>query len=293
MTEQWNQHYASGIAHQAAAQAGIEAEPHLLRMARTAVFRAGDQTIKLCPADHRTPQQMQDEARLTAFLHSKGFPVPQPIGEVFQVGEVSVVISEYIQNDPAQPINWRQLGSLLREIHWLATDGLRLQQTSDNDAERYQTRIDALLDSALLDPRQAKYLLDLISQAQEQVSAAAEYQAVLCHGDLQSGNILRLGQKMFLVDWEKARLAPPAFDLSKIVGRVERYGLPRHEYSAFCQGYGISDLSGLPGVRGFRNLSEVGGITYLLGSPGQLHQQQAYLRLSDLMNGTSSIWQDC
>ena len=291
MAHEWNKPYAEHIVAQAIKQAGIDDPPSLVRLARTAVFRVGNTAVKLCPLDHRPIEDVRAEADLTNLLHDRGLPVPRQLGEVFQIEDVAITISEYIEHSPDQPIDWYGLGLMVRDIHSLDVNGLGLKPKTNNDAERYQGRISVLSEKDLLNPREADYLLGVLESTQVQI-AEVSGDLVLCHGDLQTGNVLRKGEKIFVVDWEKAQAAPAAVDLSKMVGRLERYGLPRHDYDNFCRGYGVRDISALGGVRGLRNLSEVGGITYLLGSPEEKHRQQARLRLSDLMSGTQSIWRD-
>lgn len=64
---------------------------------------------------------------------------------------------------------------------------------------------------------------------------------VLTHGDLNPGNYLTTGEQLVLIDWEFAKLAPPAWDPAVILLNAYNTGRDEAFTVSFIDAYGVLD----------------------------------------------------
>jgi thiamine kinase-like enzyme len=103
-----------------------------------------------------------------------------------------------------------QIARMLRVLH----DGPPFAASFDAFAVVVEHR-DAILERGGREPRQYAEA----AAAAEQIAAAlsgADHVAVPCHNDLLSGNVLRDGERLSLVDWEYAGMNDRFFDLANL-----------------------------------------------------------------------------
>jgi spectinomycin phosphotransferase len=167
------------------------------------------------------------------------------------------------------PVHWRSYGALLAKVHATAvTDALarslpREDHTHDQVASAART-LDSSLRLTAEDPAAAGRKVDGLvrSLAQEwcrgdRVSTlldqadrlgrdlqAQKSSSVVCHGDPHLGNVL-IGrdERVWLIDWDDAVMAPRERDLMFILGGVLAFApVTRQQQSWFFEGYGSTDI---------------------------------------------------
>lgn len=168
------------------------------------------------------------------------------------------------------PAHWRSYGALLAKVHATAvTDPLAKSLPREDDTHEHAASTARTLDSSLRltaeDPAAAGRTVDGLVRALAQEWCAAgnrvstlldqtdrlgrdlqtgKSSSVVCHGDPHLGNVL-IGQdeRVWLIDWDDAVLAPRERDLMFILGGVLAFApVTRQQQSWFFEGYGSTDI---------------------------------------------------
>jgi spectinomycin phosphotransferase len=167
------------------------------------------------------------------------------------------------------PAHWRSYGALLAKIHATAvTDALAKSLPHEDHTHDQVASAARTLGSSLRltaeDPATGRTVDALVrALAQEWCAAgdrvstlldqadrlgrdlhAGEPSSVVCHGDPHLGNVL-IGQdeRVWLIDWDDAVLAPRERDLMFILGGVLAFApVTRQQQSWFFEGYGSTDI---------------------------------------------------
>jgi spectinomycin phosphotransferase len=187
-------------------------------------------------------------------------PLPTQAGGLYSLrpgGRLSVVpwvADEQAVNGDMTAARWTAFGALLAGVHATVVGGdlagALPAEAHENVALRpLVERLDAAVHER--DPlarelaalwrrydRLVWTLLDRIDQVGQDLRAK-EQPAVICHGDPHLANLLLDGERIWLIDWDDAVLAPPERDLMLLLGGMGRFGPagPR-ERSWFFDGYG-------------------------------------------------------
>ncbi|KKI89377.1 aminoglycoside phosphotransferase [Bacillus sp. SA1-12] len=97
------------------------------------------------------------------------------------------------------------------------SDLLKCLSVLEGPATKKSQIINSLRDQIVVKKEQIIYLLKLVRKLR--VLALDENKdKVLCHGDLWGGNLILQKNKLFIIDWEAAMIAPPEFDLFSYLG---------------------------------------------------------------------------
>jgi thiamine kinase len=126
------------------------------------------------------------------------------------------LITEYIagetwtSRDMEEGSRLARLAEVLRQLHALRPPVL------GQDVQPYN--LQALLNqhaqrACAASPAEAAYLEALVRRAESSLKSLSARPAAIIHNDIFHGNLLRAGQRLYLVDWEYAALADPLFDL--------------------------------------------------------------------------------
>jgi aminoglycoside phosphotransferase (APT) family kinase protein len=240
--------------HAACAQIGMNADnAELIRLAENAIYRLPGHLV----ARVSRPGQLQSarrEVTVSTWLQGRGFPVvrarsdlPQPI-EV--AGRAVTFWEELPPHTRARPAD---IGSLLRRLHAMPTDGIALPPT--DPFVQIETRINSL---TFLEPADREWLL----------SAAAALRALyadrppgspngLVHGDPWAGNVVITDDGPILLDLERFSLGPPEYDLVVVAASYTSYGLlTADQYHELTAAYGrdVTTWAGYPLLRDIREL---------------------------------------
>ncbi|MBE3076001.1 MAG: aminoglycoside phosphotransferase family protein, partial [Actinobacteria bacterium] len=167
------------------------------------------------------------------------------------------------------PAHWRSYGALLAKVHATAvTDALATSLPREDHTHYHWASVARTLDSSLRltaeDPAAGGTVDDLVRALAQEWCAAGdrvstlldqadslaldlhtgESTSVVCHGDPHLGNLL-IGQdeRVWLIDWDDAVLAPRERDLMFILGGVLAFApVTRQQQSWFFEGYGSTDI---------------------------------------------------
>lgn len=275
----------------AAARLGVDRRLSQLRIGRTGVFRLGDTILKVCPASWRTYESIEREIAVIHWVYKQGICVPEPKSGVIEVGKHFVFASEFIAAEK-EFSDWEEVGNTVRALHRLRPVNMELPDCQASIAAPLSGRITDLLQREQIDQSEAQFLRERFALGVETYNR--DYASdVLCHGDLHSGNIIFTSNGPCFLDWEKAGLGLPAIDLSKIIGQQARGRLPQREFDAFLLGYGPQHPLDDPNIKSMRLISEVSGITYLIGSSSAEQSYEGRRRLEGLMSGKAISWRNC
>jgi hypothetical protein len=287
----WDEEIALEIGREAAKINGLGGPGEMLRLALTAVVRFDEVVIKVIKPGHREVDSLQKEWLFLQCLQEYKFPISIPLIPPIDVDGYLIMGTSYISPDPHGLLDWNKLGHSLRLLHSfpLPSFSLPSQPVRGQDTAKYLKRIKQALNNNLLTRKEADFLETILRNT---TIDSLNDKKVICHGDIQSGNLITSGGILHFIDWETAQIANKIFDLSKIIGRKERYGLSKTNYNEFCRGYGEEPDSKDPRIKNLRSLSEVAGVTYLLTSPRAVQQREGYNRLKDLMSGSRRMWID-
>ena len=158
------------------------------------------------------------------------------------------------------PAQWSQLGAAIRRAHSLPpTPELaelvgretfrpsRRERFPDLEAEIATADSTDPVAAALASFWDARRdvigsLVDRADRLGRQLDAEP-FPRVLCHGDLHSWNVLvDAGQRLWIVDWDEAVLAPRERDLMFVVGGIGHGLVGPHDTDSFLQGYGETSV---------------------------------------------------
>lgn len=130
--------------------------------------------------------------------------------------ELGVSITDYVEHQPAMAL-------LQRDAHQIAECGALLRRLHHGPAfpvfpdifEMIAEGRERLARSGVILPN----LLDELLTAFETVRLALQPHLTLapCHNDLNPGNVLYDGTRLWLVDWEGASMGDPIFDLASLI----------------------------------------------------------------------------
>jgi spectinomycin phosphotransferase len=241
----------------------------------TAVYRAttgsgADYFIKLRSGDFNALT-----IALPRLLHDQGCrQIIAPVLTLTQrlwttLQEYTLAVFPFITGEDgfARPLSaehWRELGSVLKQIHtvnlpleWQAQ--LPHETFSDHWRDQvveYQTMVEKteLHDSiaaelAMLLRRQRPVIDKLVAGARQFAAilkgqSKAPLEHVLCHGDIHGANLLLTQEgSLYIVDWDTLILAPKERDLMFIgSGLFANYRSRQEEEALFYHGYGATEV---------------------------------------------------
>ena len=194
----------------------------------TKVYRDGEKAIKLYV--QAPPDEADNEAARQMFAYNAGLPVPRVWG-VEHVKEGVALIMDYIQGTPLVDLTLDDAG--LREaIAVFAGWQHRIHQVDGTGQPSYMERTRWKLEhSPNLD---AETLLRL----QRHLSIIDEGETNFCHGDFHPQNVIRDGEKYWIIDWVDANCGSPFADACRTFVLFRQFGdayMANLYLQAFCR----------------------------------------------------------
>jgi len=211
----------------------------------------------------------QTGAWIPRFLAQQGMqqviaPLPTKQGEAFGIlGGLSLRLQPFIPGERAMDAGmsseqWKEFGAFLGRLHSLElatniTSQLRRETFTPRRLE-WVAQMNARIHVSENPDPTAAVMISVwrenharISVLLERTAALArrvwqaERRMVLCHGDIHTGNILLAeDQRMYVVDWDDAKLAPKERDLMFVLAEANA-----EEKDRFFAGYGETDVEPL------------------------------------------------
>lgn len=265
--DQWTPEFAAKLAERACRTTGLAySDLELVRFGTNAVFEVRSAHVALRLRRPGTaPSEIEQQVALAKWLAESDFPVNRPAEglSVLHDGLDGAVASfwEWIDNDPGERIDTRELGALLRRFHDLTEECPTAADFPRWDAiAEIGQRIRALeRDGGEWPPRSQ---LDLMQQwsretASELNSVDWQLPTGLIHGDAHTGNVLavRSGGGL-LIDLDAVARGHREWDLVPTAVSRLRFRGDVNSISEFAAAYGFDLLnwSGWPAMRRLREL---------------------------------------
>jgi len=126
---------------------------------------------------------------------------------------------------------------MVRRIHSLRADGFELPSCVSFDHWHLEQRFDEL--SPALPTAAAVGIQPTLERWSSWRRDAGEH-TVVCHGDVQPGNVVVTGAGPALIDFDLRCLAPAAWDHAALLTWEHRWNASAGTYAAFAAGYGRS-----------------------------------------------------
>lgn len=238
---------ATDVATRAAAHWGLD-PPALVRAGMNAIFRAGDEVLRV-----GTPTvDPQVSLELAGVLCATGLRIAMPQrDDAFVDGDIVVTAWERLV-PTADPIDWRSVGEMVRLVHALepadVPAGYPLPAPTSFawwDFEQLFDETGPLLDDAAEAGLRAA--VDRWPRWREMRGG------VVCHGDVHPGNVVMTQRGAVLIDWDLLCIAPPGWDHGPMMTWAARWGGRPGGYERFAAGYGRS-MRGDPSAEAFAEL---------------------------------------
>ena len=235
---------ATRVARLAAVRAGLPA-PSLVRIGSSAVFRCGEAAMRVSPKG----SDAAGATRLARLLADAGIPAPVPLAEPFDIGGWPVTIWPWLEKS-SDAVDAEALGRIVAQLHALSLADiepvLQVPSWNQNDAADPQAALDEIRSRSLIPARELERL-DAVFAEHASWHDRAEARTVMCHGDIHPGNLLATHDRLWLIDWDSACMAPACWDHAMLT-TLELWGSPPGFYAAFARGYG-RDYSADPACR--------------------------------------------
>lgn len=226
---------AAGRVAKAAASQWGQQSPVLLRNGMNAIFVAGPMIIRVSTPNANATSSL----RLASVLLDAGLRVAKPAVDDVYEAEGMVATSWERVAQIGQPIDWEQVGEMIRLVHQLDPADLPSDYPVPSPVSFPWWDFDTLLDSTA----------SAIDQAAREgiIAAVARHSSwrdfedtVVCHGDVHPGNVIMSAAGPVLIDWDLLCVAPPGWDHGPMMTWAERWGGSAGNYERLARGYGKS-----------------------------------------------------
>ena len=226
------------VAHRVAAGAaqawGLDT-PVLFRKGMNAIFLAGPAAIRVSTPNADASTSLQ----LASVLHGVDLRVPKSLrDDVFVAEGMSATCWERVERAD-QPIDWHEVGAMVRRVHQLDPADLPQDYPLPSPASFPWWDFGELLadTSSVLD----EVAEAGIRAAVDRYSTWRDFDdVVVCHGDVHPGNVIMSSDGPVLIDWDLMCEAPAGWDHAPMMTWAERWGGSPGEYESFATGYGQS-----------------------------------------------------
>ncbi|MGW9031568.1 phosphotransferase family protein [Streptomyces sp. NPDC055722] len=177
----------------------------------------------------------------------RAMPIEQPIEAAGRP------VSFWVELPPHQIGTVMDVVTLLKQLHALPVPDLPLDQL--DPFVRVSERIEA---ATSLPEEDRLWLRDRHAELREQwAHRSAGLPLCVVHGDAWVGNVARTAGGPVLLDFERASIGPPEWDLVSTAVKMTTTGaVTRAEYSGFCAAYGmdVTEWEGFGLLAGAREL---------------------------------------
>jgi Ser/Thr protein kinase RdoA (MazF antagonist) len=142
--------------------------------------------------------------------------------------------------DNGQPIDWREVGAIVRQVHGLEQadlpDDYPLPPPTAFPWWDFETLM-ADVGDEIDDLARAGLARAIERNADWRLLEGVN---VVCHGDVHPGNVVMTADGPILMDWDLMCMAPAGWDHAMLLTLAERWGGEPQVYPQFAEGYGAS-----------------------------------------------------
>ena len=227
---------AEQLAHRAAAEWGT-GRVRLLRRGMNAVFAADHVVIRV----GRPTAPAITALGLADHLVELGVRVAAPARrEVMTEGDLAATAWERLMPSGA-PVDWFGVGEMIARLHRAGSEVAPPGYPCPSPDTYPWWHFDEMLADVadLIDGEARSALAAVIERHRWWVGALGD-DPVVCHGDLQTDNVVQTADGPAVVDWDLLCRAPVGWDHGPMMTWAERWGGRPGEYEAYAAGYGWS-----------------------------------------------------
>ena len=227
---------ADSLAERFAQQLGVG--PHtLVRRGTATVFRAGGTLIRITTHDPTPSFALAD------LLAGEGLAVPRALSiDVLVDDGLWASAWPWLEPDPARAVDAIALGRSVRTLHELDVHRfagvVALADYGSFPWLAIGPTLSRIEHAGILSAAE----LDALALAHEDLSdwwqfASTHSRFVVCHGDVQPGNVIVTAKEQLLIDWDSICLGPPQLDHAPLMTWEERWNGTPGMYAKFAKGY--------------------------------------------------------
>ncbi|MBV6701945.1 aminoglycoside phosphotransferase family protein [Kitasatospora aureofaciens] len=222
------------------------------------------------------------ELAVARWLHDCGVPAVRPLDHLPEPLDVDGnPVTFWHELPPHRPGRAADIAPLLHRIHELPVPDFPLGRL--DPFVRLDFRIDG---AATLNDSQRQWLRDRLAELQTAwLSLPPGLPTSVIHGDAWGGNVAVTPTTSYLLDFERASLGPPEWDLTATAVGYGTFGtVSDSEYDAFCEAYG-ADVMVWAGYQVLRNIRELRVTCFALqhaAADPTRHRAEAHYRLACL-----------
>jgi spectinomycin phosphotransferase len=249
------------------------------------------------------------------FLKDRGIkeviaPIPAATQSLIaEMDRFALILYPFITGQAAMNVGmtdaqWREFGSVLKQIHTMKLDENTLQYVrQESFIPKWSSLSKALHEQAnsrnFDNPYQKEFarfwreknqIVQTLIERTERIGQhlqQANLEFVLCHADIHTANVLLTPeQEMFIVDWDETLLAPKERDLMFVSGQGT---IPAPEEGMFFEGYGAVQVNQL--VAAYyryewcvQEIGDYGQRVFLTEEAGEITKQDALERFIELFS---------
>ncbi len=231
---------AAQAAHVAAEALGLS-PPTPVRVGMNAIHRSGDVALRVSLPTVDAAVSLE----LAAFWRRRGLRVPNPIGPgPVSHGGLQVTAWEWIEESDG-PIDWEAVGAAIRTVHATPAEDLPDGVPLPSPVMFPWWDFDALL-SRTAREIDGSARAGLVAAVERHRDWSTFDDVVVCHGDLQPGNVITTPEGPVVIDWDLLCAAPPGWDHGPLITWETRWGGAPGAYAAYASGYGRSFADDAP-----------------------------------------------
>ena len=243
------------IVRRACAKAGLDAtDATPIRLAENEIWRLPSAGVVVRIPQSHLHQSDSRAVAISRWLASNNVSAVQALDDIEQPIDVDgrgVTFWKELPAHSSGTIN--DVARLLRQMHHLPIPDFELGRVEP--FVRVEERIRS---ATFLSAEDQGWLLDLRRELEHEWTQLPEgLSECVVHGDAWTGNcVVDAAGRAYFLDFERASIGPPEWDLVSTAVRLSIGGLQRDEYLEFCQIYG-RDVTEWPGFAALRSIREL------------------------------------
>jgi len=261
-------------------------DARLVRLGENAIYELPHERIVVRIArSEALADRVRRELDVARWLATQDFPaarVAEPLAQPRLVDGRLVTFWEQIISEPGDEATFEDLAATLRRLHSLPPPPFTLPAF-----DPFSVVPTRLAEASEVGRTDVTFLMHLYESLRETyVNLTFPTPFGLIHGDAHRGNLLCVGGKPILLDFEVVAHGPREWDLTSTAMSVDRFGVSPLSYESFASTYGM-DVMAWSGYHVLREIRELTMTTWLMQIVGEGPQyaDEFRLRVDSLREG--------